>query len=137
MQLAAYCQAVIRQSSGTFQAVIRQLPVFARQLLGSLYAVLRPLSGRCYHVVFRQMSVRFVIYWAAYGSERLISLFLQCMKDFMWNFSSKPSSIYSWFLKPLSVLHSRFPTKKSWVLAYFFNFFQLFQKKRNYKRHFM
>ena len=24
-----------------------------------------------------------------------------------------PSSIYSWFLKPLSVLHSRFPTKKS------------------------
>ena len=24
-----------------------------------------------------------------------------------------PSSIYSWFLKPLYVLHSRFPTKKS------------------------
>ena len=24
-----------------------------------------------------------------------------------------PSYIYSWFLKPLSVLHSRFPTKKS------------------------
>ena len=33
-----------------------------------------------------------------------------------------PSSIYSWFLNPLSVLHSRFPTKKSWVVAYFFNF---------------
>ena len=30
-----------------------------------------------------------------------------------------PSSIYSWFLKPLSVLHSRFPTKTSWVVAYF------------------
>ena len=27
--------------------------------------------------------------------------------------SQKPSSIYSWFLKTLSVLHSRFPTKKS------------------------
>ena len=40
-----------------------------------------------------------------------------------------PSSIYSWFLKPLSVLHSRFPTKKSWVVAYFFNFFQLFQQQ--------
>ena len=44
----------------------------------------------------------------------------------LWNqMSSKifdgryPSSIYSWFLKPLSVLHSRFPTKKSWVVAYF------------------
>ena len=44
---------------------------------------------------------------------------------------SNPSSIYSWFLKPLSVLHSRFPTKKSWVAAYFFNFFQLFQGKKN------
>ena len=43
-----------------------------------------------------------------------------------------PSSIYSWFLKPLSVLHSRFPTKKSWVVAYFFNFFPLFQKKNIY-----
>ena len=43
-----------------------------------------------------------------------------------------PSSIYSWFLKPLSVLRSRFPTKKSWVVAYFFNFFQLFQKKNIY-----
>ena len=32
--------------------------------------------------------------------------------------SPNPSSIYSWFLKPLSVLHSRFPTKKSWVVAY-------------------
>ena len=30
-----------------------------------------------------------------------------------------PSSIYSWFLKPLTVLHSRFPTKKSWVVAHF------------------
>ena len=40
-----------------------------------------------------------------------------------------PSSIYSWFLKPLSILHSQFPTKKSWVVAYFFNVFQLFQKK--------
>ena len=30
-----------------------------------------------------------------------------------------PSAIYSWFLKPLSVLHSRFPTKKSWIVAYF------------------
>ena len=27
--------------------------------------------------------------------------------------SLNPSSIYSWFLKLLSVLHSRFPTKKS------------------------
>ena len=44
--------------------------------------------------------------------------------------STYPSSIYSWFLKPLSLLHSRFPTKKSWVVAYFFNFFQLFQKKK-------
>ena len=33
-----------------------------------------------------------------------------------------PSSIYSWFLKPLSLLHSWFPTKISWVVAYFFNF---------------
>ena len=41
-----------------------------------------------------------------------------------------PSSIYSWFLKSLPLLHSRFPTKKSWVVAYFFNFFQLFQKKK-------
>ena len=32
---------------------------------------------------------------------------------------SKNSSIYSWFLKPLSVLHSRFTTKKLWVVAYF------------------
>ena len=32
------------------------------------------------------------------------------------------------FLKPQSVLHSRFPTKKSWVVAYFFNFFN-FKKK--------
>ena len=30
-----------------------------------------------------------------------------------------PSSIYSWFLKPFSVLHSRFPTKKSWMVAVF------------------
>ena len=30
-----------------------------------------------------------------------------------------PSPIYSWFLKSLYVLHSRFLTKKSWVVAYF------------------
>ena len=39
-----------------------------------------------------------------------------------WDFESlgmSPSSIYSRFLKPLSVLHARFPTKKSWVVAYF------------------
>ena len=42
---------------------------------------------------------------------------------------SKPSSIYSWFLKPLSVLHSRFPTKKLCVVApqkIFPTFFQFF-----------
>ena len=33
-------------------------------------------------------------------------------------YGSNPSSIYSWFLKPLSVLHSRFPTQKLWVVAY-------------------
>ena len=35
--------------------------------------------------------------------------------SFMYNCNERfrPSSIYSWFLKPLSVLHSRFPTKKS------------------------
>ena len=47
---------------------------------------------------------------------------------------SKPSSIYSWFLKPLYVLHSRFPTKKSWVVAYFWqkkNSSQI-KKKKNY-----
>jgi hypothetical protein len=43
-------------------------------------------------------------------------------------FCSIPSSIYSWFLKPLSVLHSRFPTKKLWVVAYFWNF--LWSKKK-------
>ena len=41
-----------------------------------------------------------------------------------------PSSIYSWFLKPLSLLHSGFPTKKSWVVAYFFNFFHFFVGKK-------
>ena len=30
-----------------------------------------------------------------------------------------PSSIYSWFLKPLLVLHSRFLTEKLWVVDYF------------------
>ena len=46
------------------------------------------------------------------------------------NLGNFPSSIYSWFFKPLSVLHSRFPNKKLWVVAYFFNFFQLFQKQK-------
>ena len=36
----------------------------------------------------------------------LISVRLSNFKD-----GGSPSSIYSWFLKPLSVLHSRFPTK--------------------------
>ena len=45
-------------------------------------------------------------------------------------FGSNPSSIYSWFLKPLSLLHSGFPTKKSWVVAYFFNFFHFFVGKK-------
>ena len=42
---------------------------------------------------------------------------------------SGPSAIYSCSIEPLLLLHSRFPTKKSWVVAYFFNFFQLFHKK--------
>ena len=41
-------------------------------------------------------------------------------------FGRNPSSIYSWFLKPLSVLHSRFPTKKSWVVAYFWPKIKIF-----------
>ena len=41
-----------------------------------------------------------------------------------------PSSIYSWFLKPLYVLHSQLPTKKSWVVAYFW------QKKKILHNHF-
>ena len=40
----------------------------------------------------------------------------------------KPSSIYSWFLKPLSVLHSRFLTKKS-CGSLFFQLFSTFSKK--------
>ena len=43
-----------------------------------------------------------------------------------------PSSIYSWFLKPLTLLHSGFLTKKSWVVAYFSNFFQLFVDKKSF-----
>ena len=46
-----------------------------------------------------------------------------------------PSSIYSWFLKPLSVLNSQFPTKKSWVLSYFWqkkNSSQFKKKKKNF-----
>ena len=39
---------------------------------------------------------------------------------FVFNLIPSPVlPIYSWFLKPLSVLHSQFPTKKSWVVAYF------------------
>ena len=41
-------------------------------------------------------------------------------------FNKTPSSIYSCSIQPVCALHSRFPTKKSWVVAYFFNFFQLF-----------
>ena len=37
-----------------------------------------------------------------------------------------PSSIYIWFLKPLSVLHSRFPTKKSCLFKNH-NFFSKYQ----------
>ena len=44
--------------------------------------------------------------------------------------SINPSYIYSWFLTPLSVLHSQFPTKKLWVVAYFFHFVKLFQKRK-------
>ena len=45
---------------------------------------------------------------------------IECVIKIWGNFAIRisnirigPSSIYSWFLKPLSVLHSRFPTKKS------------------------
>ena len=43
-------------------------------------------------------------------------------------YAQAPTSIYCWLLKPLSVLHSRFPTKKSWVVAYFWpqHFFKIF-----------
>ena len=105
------CQPIVRQSLGSLQAVFRQssnsCQVFVRQLLGSLQAVLRLLSGGCYHVVVRQMSncqtsVRFVIYWAAYGSERLFSLFLQCVEDFMWNCSGKYIQIsFSKYFDPI------------------------------------
>jgi hypothetical protein len=43
-----------------------------------------------------------------------------------------PSAIYSESIEPLYVLHSRFPTKQSWVVAYlkFITIFlRIFQKK--------
>ena len=77
--------------------------------------------------------------WPSTWSPSLvfISLFLDLLH---WlpeeanNTGKYPSSIYSWFLKPLSVLHSRFPTKKSWVVAYFWqkkNSSQIFWKKKS------
>ena len=43
----------------------------------------------------------------------------QLLFHLKFGLASPPSSIYSCFLKPLSVLHSQFPTKKLWVVAYF------------------
>ena len=52
------------------------------------------------------------------GCTKLENLMLDALSSTFILLAYTPSAIYSESIEPLYVLHSRFPTKKSWVVAY-------------------
>ena len=68
--------------------------------------------------------------WIHFSSKKGRTFMMFRFSTLKWHekLNYVPSSIYVWFLKPLYVLHSQFPNNKSWVVAYFINFFKFFQK---------